>query len=1294
MKNKILTPIITAVLLALPASAQILVDSLTTSGLAEPNGVIDAYGSVYVTDGQNHRIARYDRANDQLYNLAGSPGQVGTNVGTGTIAQFSSPYGIIAARGGLVVADSGNHLIRFVGLDGTVTNFAGAPLVAGATDGVGDQARFRSPLGLAADTAGNIYVADSKNNAIRKIDTSNLVTTIATGLFEPAAVAVGDHGDLWVAETRRSVIQHLETNGVMTLIAGIPGPGGGQDSPDAKEALFNYPRGLAWMGPDIGLLISDTDNHSIRRLYVNAAINTYSVTNYAGSIAQPGLVNGLASSARFRFPLGLCRDTVSGGILVADRGNNQIRLVHDATSPSTPVLAGPAGLATDSTGSFIFIADRDDNTVRRLELAANRITTFASTNLNNPVAVALDAAENVYVLNEGNATITKFNRFANLLSWNVSGLVQPTAISIDNSTNIYVTEIAGTIRRADPSGTVTLTATLTEPGVQLRGIAVMDDGLLAVSDSGNEALWLVNPADGTYELLTGHNGTGSTQGAAEFAQFNGPRQLAKAGGDLLVVADAGNHRLAVVDRDGTVTNLFTDSSVVFYGAIGDPVLPSDPRFVPLTNPLGTLVTRDGDVFSSESTAGVLRWTTETGLNGPGQGSSGNDTGGGSGIVLTPPLISPNSGYYPMGQIIQVTSPNPVYFTTNGSDPTTNSSQVSLQGNVGSIIWNDSLHDLTWLRLRAISGTNLSAVVSGIPVSTNNLGVTRDVIAGIGSVIVVPIVMDLRSNDMVRSLQYRVEIIPQFNPVQDRYAPPLPTFSALPVGSNDFVQVVGASVPGTVGTYTAAPYSILNPNLGGPLLIPGGLAISAIGTNANFQVQDFATVAMVKVPIDASAVEGDQYLIAITAISATSDGWSTPVGVSPMANRLITVSNLTYLVGDSASSTWYNAGDFGDADLNNNDVNSAFYASLGVRAPFNFTDVFDAMDTFPPDDDGFVGGDGEIRFLDWQLILLRSLHLDTNNYVRSWSPGGWRTSTTSALPSTTRRSTKSISLPPAPGAVWVRQATLSSQPLAWAMPGGTYQLPVIVNVAPGCSLSGLSFRAALGADSDAPPVGALNFVPAPGQPMPIQFTGLSSSELLCGWPLVPSPAFAVPLQGSNVIGSLRFTVPAETLPGQTYTLRFSNADGAPNLATQYDLDSIDTTVWVGGPAQGPAELVSEQWKTNFFGSMTNPLADAFADADGDGVPNWKEFLAGTNPTNRLSRLEILGTSWINAPVPALVLRWLTAPDKSYLIERTDRLDGTNWMPVAEGVLGDGQLRLCLDTNATNNAQQFYRVRLQP
>ncbi len=333
------------------ATAQTGVDSAVTNGLFEPFGVAaDNDGLFYFTDSANHRIAKVLPGANTATTLAGLTGVSGTNSGVGNLALFNQPQGIVLARGGLVVADSANHTIRFVSFSGAVSNLAGTPGVFGLSNGPAGTARFRFPSGLSADAAGNIYIADSFNNAVRKLDVNNNVTTLVSGLFQPGAVAAGTNGELWIADTRRHCIKRLDTNGVLTVVAGVSGTAGSSDSLAATNSLFSNPRGLLFVGGPSGLLVSDSGNHTVRRLFFNTNVAMYSTELYAGTPEESGVANGPALSASFNTPIGLARDLFNSAFLVVDKANNQIRRI------STGIIQPPVN---EPIIGFLVIIDHE-----------------------------------------------------------------------------------------------------------------------------------------------------------------------------------------------------------------------------------------------------------------------------------------------------------------------------------------------------------------------------------------------------------------------------------------------------------------------------------------------------------------------------------------------------------------------------------------------------------------------------------------------------------------------------------------------------------------------------------------------------------------------------------------------------------------------------------------------------------------------------------------------------------------------------------------------------------------------
>ncbi|MCI0536643.1 MAG: chitobiase/beta-hexosaminidase C-terminal domain-containing protein, partial [Verrucomicrobiales bacterium] len=349
----------TALLLPWAASAQPTVDFVLTNGIVEPHSIaVVGESKFFITDSATHRLLVFDSDNGLLSVAAGVGGKSGSTNGPGFLARFVSPKGIVAARGGLVVADSGNHMLRFLTTTGSVSDvstFAGTVGQPGLVDGPANAARFNNPVGLAADAAGNIYVADAKNNAIRKIDLNNIVSTISTDFFEPNALALGDNGQIFVADTRNNAIKVIGPGNVVSLLAGNAAKvAGTNDSYFATEALFNAPNSLLWIGGSTGLLVSDTGNHTLRRVYFNQVVADYfpdlgySVETYSGIPRQAGFVDGPLATAKFNSPVGLSKDS-EGGLFIADLGNHALRRIQ--TTPKLPKIKNPI------VGYVIFVTD-------------------------------------------------------------------------------------------------------------------------------------------------------------------------------------------------------------------------------------------------------------------------------------------------------------------------------------------------------------------------------------------------------------------------------------------------------------------------------------------------------------------------------------------------------------------------------------------------------------------------------------------------------------------------------------------------------------------------------------------------------------------------------------------------------------------------------------------------------------------------------------------------------------------------------------------------------------------------
>jgi hypothetical protein len=652
-------------------------------------------------------------------------------------------------------------------------------------------------------------------------------------------------------------------------------------------------------------------------------------------------------------------------------------------------------------------------------------------------------------------------------------------------------------------------------------------------------------------------------------------------------------------------------------------------------------------------------------------------------VDTPSINFSNAGTA-VGFSVQRTNAT-IYYTTNGVDPTPSDFRFTTRVPINPVNY--------LIKARAFAPNTLPSAVAlvqsaptNLPAGFSTIGIPRDMLAGIGSSIIVPVEANIFSNQILRSVQFRVEVAPASTAVSN-----LPNaLVALSFSPNDFAPLSG-NPDGSAFTFSTSTYQLGSAGA----ILTNGILYTSVGTNNNMKIQNSGALMNFLVTLPGNAHVGDTYRISVLQVSGTSDGEIATIPMTNLPSRTILITNVAYLVGDTANSSypirWYNAGDFGDGILDNADFNSVFLAALGVHVPDSRTDAFNAMDAFPPDAPGHPGGDGQIRFQDWNTILNRSVGLDTNNWVRAHAtndPGNYTNWLIGAnLPFTPnalkyKPTPKALDLPP--GQVWLRQAFISAGTITNVNPGSTYNVPVYAYVRPGYSLAGLQFRASLKGDNGQPPLPQpLSFVPALGSPTLQNF----SNDLLCAWSL--NGGFSPPLlQGSNYLGYLVCQLPAAgaPAPGQSFSLHFSYCDGAPDANTQYDFESYPSKLWVWSIPQSLPSVTSDEWKLSFFGSLDSPQAADNADPDGDGVPNWQEYLAGTNPTNSASNLHLTSSLASNHGVN---LSWLSAPGKGYVLEGRSGLSGT-WSAVTN-VAGDGYLQKVPLSNTTGT--RFYRLRLQ-
>jgi streptogramin lyase len=316
-----------------------------TARFNQPAGVaVDGAGNLYVADAANHNIRKIDIASGYVTTFAGSDAAVpvyGYADGTGTAALFNQPSGVaLDGAGNLYVADYHNHCIRKIVIaSGAVTTFAGSDAavpVSDDDDGIGTLARFYEPADVALDGAGNLYVADSGNRRIRKIVIATKeVTTLAgstdgylngtgTGarFSNPVGVAADGAGNLYVADNNNHCIRKIviATKEVSTFAGDDAAiPVSGNDDGIGTLARFSRPVKVTADGAG-NLYVADTYNFRIRKI----EIATGTVTTFAGG--SMGYVDGPLTAAQFYLPFDVALDG-AGNLYVPDAYNHRIRKI-------------------------------------------------------------------------------------------------------------------------------------------------------------------------------------------------------------------------------------------------------------------------------------------------------------------------------------------------------------------------------------------------------------------------------------------------------------------------------------------------------------------------------------------------------------------------------------------------------------------------------------------------------------------------------------------------------------------------------------------------------------------------------------------------------------------------------------------------------------------------------------------------------------------------------------------------------------------------------------------------------
>jgi alpha-tubulin suppressor-like RCC1 family protein/sugar lactone lactonase YvrE len=359
------TPLIVSTLAGQPLTSGSNDGTGSAARFNYPCGVAaDNAGNLYVADTDNQSIRKIVAATGAVITLAGQAGSSGSVDGAGSAARFNGPSGVaVDSEGDVYVADTLNNTLRMVTPSGLVSTLAGLPGTAGSADGTGSAALFRGPQGLAIDSGGNLYVADTNNHTIRKVvPSTGVVTTVAglpgtsgsidgfLALFDyPSGVAIDGAGKLYVADTENHTIRVVQPSGLVSTVAGLTGSSGAADG-TSSAARFNSPSDVA-VDSSGTLYVADTDNFTIREVVPS----TGAVTTLAGVAGSSGSTNGSGSMVRFFHPVGIAADS-SGNLYIADTDNHTIRVGYCQVAPTIQTQPQSQTVTTGSSVQFSVVA--------------------------------------------------------------------------------------------------------------------------------------------------------------------------------------------------------------------------------------------------------------------------------------------------------------------------------------------------------------------------------------------------------------------------------------------------------------------------------------------------------------------------------------------------------------------------------------------------------------------------------------------------------------------------------------------------------------------------------------------------------------------------------------------------------------------------------------------------------------------------------------------------------------------------------------------------------------------------
>jgi len=521
----------------------------TNAWLNGPTGVaVDAAGNIYIAEYGNNRIRKVSPSGI-ISTVAG--GGSGGDGGPATGASLYVPTGVaVDATGYLYIAEYGNNRIRKVSPSGIISTVAGGG--SGGDGGPATGASLNGPWGVVMDTAGNLHVADTNNNRIRKVSPSGIISTVAgngtlgfsgdggsatsAALAHPANVALDAAGNLYIADTGGAHVRKVGASGVISTVAGNGAYRFAGDGGAAIGASISYPSGVA-LDAAGNLYIADMSNNRIRKVSPSGIISTVAGNGIEGFSGD----GGPATRASLYTPTSVAVDA-AGNLYIADDSNQRVRRVNPAGVISTVAGGGwggdggpatnawlysPWGVAVDTAGN-LYIADFLDNRVRKVSQ-------------NGTISTVVGNGNGAFSGDGGPATS--------------ASLCCPTGVAVDAGNNLYIADRCNNrIRKVDTSG-------------------------------------IVGTVAGASAVGFGRGGFSGDGGPATSAALNAPHGVAVDSAGNLYIADEYNYRIRKVSRSGAISTVAGGD----WGGDGGPATSAS-----LFLPRGIAVDTAGNLYIADS----------------------------------------------------------------------------------------------------------------------------------------------------------------------------------------------------------------------------------------------------------------------------------------------------------------------------------------------------------------------------------------------------------------------------------------------------------------------------------------------------------------------------------------------------------------------------------------------------------------------------------------------------------------------------------------------------------------------